>query len=117
MSTTILYSGTITGAFRLPLTEAADLDGQKEVSVTYVVSDADLGGATNFNIKIFHAPRNNASHYSESHVTESGTMTTTGVKNSYITQFSRFLTLKVEWSGSTSATTAVDLEVLLVPKA
>ena len=117
MATMTLYFGTITGIFRLPLTEAADLDGYREVAVTYVISNLNADTAGDLTLEIFDAPRNNASHYSEERVTESGSISADGVKDSYITQFSRYLTLKATWQNAPTVNTTADIEVLLVPKA
>ena len=116
MATLTKYSGTITGDYRAPLTDATDLDGQKEVSVTYVVSNFNADTAGNLKIELFHAPRNNVADYSTSAVTDSGDISASGVHNSYITAFSRFLTLKAHWSGTITENTTADVEVLLVPK-
>ncbi len=93
-------------------TKGLDLDGFGEVALYLNAQSVTNGGGT-LTVRVAHAYRNRASDYTE---LDSFTVTSDTTDWSYQTEFSRYLTLKAEWSGSAGSTAEADVELLVVPK-
>ena len=101
------------GGVRQDPPRAMDLDGYLELAM-YLNTETVSPAGGSLTVRVAHSLRNRASDFTL--LEEFTNITSASSSWTYVTEFYRYLTVKVEWSVGAGSTAQADVELLVVPK-